>query len=352
MPSNVFNRSDLLNQVYIALFKPDEDNKPRWTGNLKRLHLNETDSTNPFLAGDDGNGGISSISAIADDGRIKPSTLTVWTYPEDVPAPPDITADYREGKDGRSTVHGGAGGNIPGYRDGFDPGTTNPAGSTTEASSRLIFTEPDIRPTSGATALRAFQADDNTAISMLEIGTGATPISVETDDYKDIKVELWQTLMSATDCTDPLLCDNYNQANATDQAEAVTRLKDVLSYGRGHESFGGPKRSWIMGDPLHSRPLAINYGGLTADDQFIRIAINTNDGFLHFFRAEDVSPDMEGGGEEWAFTPRSVTRVQHRLQQNALGTPAHPYTLDSSVTAMVDDADFNGIIDPLTSDRV
>ncbi|MEJ2177115.1 MAG: hypothetical protein P8Y12_04020, partial [Gammaproteobacteria bacterium] len=348
LPSNVFNRTDLLNQVYIAIFKADENLRPRWTGNLKRLHINNSDPSNPFLAGDDGSGGVSTVNAIAADGRISPSTLTVWSHSEDIPAPPDpISADYREGSDGRSTVHGGAGGNIPGFRLSYEQGNNNKVGTTQEYSNRNIFTEPDSR--SGST-LRAFNADNETAVALLEIGDGSTPITSVIDDYMQIKIDLWRTLMPFVDCfnydaatnPEPATCDNYNVATAADRTLAINRLLDILAYGRGYASFGGDKRDWIMGDPLHARPLAINYGGPDEANQVIRLAISTNDGFLHFFRESD-------GVEEWAFTPRSVTEVQHRLQANTIGSaPIHPYTLDGTPVVLKIDDNSDGTIQPLT----
>lgn len=348
LPSNVFNRTDLLDQVYIAIFKADEDSKPRWTGNLKRLHLNNDDPSNPFLAGDDGAGGVSGTNAISSDGRISPSTLTVWTHAGDVPAPVNsASADYREGADGRSTVHGGSGGNIPGYRLNYSPGEVNNTSSTSEDSSRIIYTEPDSR---GGSVLRGFNADDSTAIALLQIGDGNSVIASTVDDYTSIKAGLWRTLMPYPDCfgydavatPQPSSCDNYNVANSTDRDLAVARLKDLLAYGRGYDEFGGPKREWMLGDPLHSKPVAVNYGGTTEDSQIIRIAFSTNDGFLHFVRESD-------GVEEWAFSPRSVTRTLRRLQANTLGTnPVHPYSMDGSPVVLTLDINRDGIIQPAT----
>lgn len=351
LPSNVFNRTDLLDQVYMSIFKADENRRPRWTGDLKRLHLNTDDPSNPFLAGVADDGGVSDESAISPDGRISPTTLTVWTHPEDVPAPPDpTTADYREGKDGRSTLYGGAGGGIPGYRLTYEPGLTNNTGATSESSNRIIYTEPDSRSDS---VLRAFNADDATARSLLQIGGGGTTVATIDDDYKQIKIDLWRTLMPYTDCSSydldasptPANCDNYNVAPSVDQDTAVARLLDVLAYGRGYVDFGGVKRDWFMGDPLHSKPVTINYGGATEATQVIRIAVSTNDGFLHFVRESD-------GVEEWAFSPRSVTGVMDRLQKNTLGSdPVHPYTMDGSPVVLKIDTNTDGTIQP-DSDKV
>ena len=353
LPTNVFNRTDLLDQVYLGIFKADEDFNPRWTGNLKKLYLNTDDPEHHFLVGDNGSGSPSATAAEAADGRISPTTLTGWTHPEDVPTPIDILdSDYGTGTDGRSTVHGGAGGNIPGYRSTYEPGLVNNSSVTTESSSRIVFTEPDSRSSS---TLRALNADDATATEMLQIGNGGTNVATIDDDYKEIKINLWRTIMPFIDCSgydptngilEPTNCDNYNVAQLIDQTLGINRMKDILAYNRGYTEFGGVKRSWIMGDPLHSRPAAINYGGATEDSQVIRLAITSNDGFLHFFRASD-------GVEDWAFSPRAVTKVQHRLQQNTLAlAPIHPYTLDSTPVVLKIDHNNNGLIEVANGDKV
>ena len=384
LPSNVFNRTDLLDQVYIAIFKADEDLKPRWNGNLKRLHINPNTTTvngqtvslgNPFLAGGDGTGrdtSVSSSSAVGPDGRIDQNTITVWTHPADVPANTSADEDFRLGKDGRSTVHGGAGGVIPGYRDPnttdsitYNPGNTNPSGATTEISYRKIFTEPDSRNNDLDLALRAFNADDATALELLQIGDGTASQTATDDDYYQIKVDLWREIMPWSDCEDyvsgtvdePANCVNYNLADAdnttNDEDVALARLKQLLAYGRGFEDYNvdsslSTKKSWMMGDPLHSRPVAINYGGLTEASQNIRVALSTNDGTLHFIRVDDgVNPD---GVEEWAFTPRSVVHKLNRLRENSVSpTPVHPYTMDGSPTVLLIDDDSDGIISPALS---
>ncbi|WP_232504334.1 hypothetical protein [Shewanella benthica] len=56
------------------------------------------------------------------------------------------------------------------------------------------------------------------------------------------------------------------------------------------------KREDIIGDPLHSKPLAINFGTSSSPD--IRVIMGTNHGFLHMFK--DSGADVT---ESWAFMP-------------------------------------------------
>ncbi|REC94544.1 PilC/PilY family type IV pilus protein [Kushneria indalinina] len=64
-------------------------------------------------------------------------------------------------------------------------------------------------------------------------------------------------------------------------------------------------RPWVMGDIVHSQPLAINYGcaesrsDCPTGDQRIRIFVGTNEGLLHAI-------DDTSGAERWAFWPRET----------------------------------------------
>ena len=39
MPVNVFNRAEITDNVYIALFQVDGEAKPSWVGNVKKLRM-------------------------------------------------------------------------------------------------------------------------------------------------------------------------------------------------------------------------------------------------------------------------------------------------------------------------
>ena len=42
VPINAFNRAEIIDNVYIAMFKTDPDGKPEWTGNVKKLRIADT----------------------------------------------------------------------------------------------------------------------------------------------------------------------------------------------------------------------------------------------------------------------------------------------------------------------
>jgi type IV pilus assembly protein PilY1 len=128
----------------------------------------------------------------------------------------------------------------------------------------------------------------------------------------------------------------------------------MLAYARGMDidDLDGDgdtdeARDWILADPLHSRPLPINYGAITGYSETnpaIFLAVASNDGYLHFIRNTDVG-GSESGEEAWAFMPHAVI---NKLGALRLNVPAglHPYAVDGSPVAYIEDQNFDGTIDP------
>lgn len=96
---------------------------------------------------------------------------------------------------------------------------------------------------------------------------------------------------------------------------------------------------WIMGDPLHSQPLVINYGArgsYTKTNPDTRIVVGTNAGFLHMISGDD-------GGEDWAFTPKEFASLHKTLRANKASV-AHPYAVDGTPVAYIYDKNNDGTI--------
>lgn len=102
-------------------------------------------------------------------------------------------------------------------------------------------------------------------------------------------------------------------------------------------------RSDLFGDPLHSKPLVINYGG-TAENQDLRIVVGTNAGFLHMF--EDEGSTVK---ENWAFIPKSLYPNLDLLRDN-IPNSGKVYGVDGSPVAYVKDID--GTINSGDGDKV
>ncbi len=75
LPVNVSVRGTYLNQVYMAVFRPDAHLSPRWTGNLKQYKLGYTAETDTVYLSD--KNGLAAENTIS--GFITPLATSVWT---------------------------------------------------------------------------------------------------------------------------------------------------------------------------------------------------------------------------------------------------------------------------------
>jgi type IV pilus assembly protein PilY1 len=281
VPVNAFNRAEVIDNVYLALFQADADGAPFWTGNIKKLKFD-------YIGDGSGDRQLVDVNgdyAVAADGRIRYDALTFWTDPDSLP-PAD--EDEVDGKDGRATVRGGAGQKIPGLTtDGPDgPGFNN-----SYSGGRKLYYDWN-------GDLEDLNVDDATGANL-------------------------QSALGAAD---------------------LTEAKALIAYARGldvNDDDGdgeyGEASEWFSGDPLHSRPLPINFGavdGYDEDNQKIYIAYGSNDGFMHFIENTTTS-GAESGKEIWAFMPQEVMGELSTLKLNASGS-GHPYLLDGAPSAYVE----------------
>jgi type IV pilus assembly protein PilY1 len=288
VPVNVFNRAEIVDNVYIGLFQVDKDAQPFWTGNVKKLRVAGLDTGSPYLV--DANNQV----AVAADGRVRYTALTYWTDPATLPAP-DTSENEVAGKDGRSTARGGAGQKIPGFT-GTGTGLTN----GTAGARQLFYDTAD-------GSLAALNADNATATAL-------------------------QADLGAADSATALALLKYARGMDVDDLDADSNVTEA--------------RSWIFADPLHSRPLPINYGAkgsYSEDNPAIFIAVASNDGYMRLIR-NTTTGGAQSGAEVWGFMPRSVMDKLATLRTNAAGT-AHPYLVDGSPVVWMDDADADGTID-------
>lgn len=98
-------------------------------------------------------------------------------------------------------------------------------------------------------------------------------------------------------------------------------------------------RSDIFGDPMHSRPVVINYGGSTEASQDLRVVVGTNAGFLHMFQDKGSSVT-----ESWAFIPWELLPKSKPLRDN-FATSVKVYGMDGTPALYRDDTNFNGKVD-------
>ncbi len=94
-----------------------------------------------------------------------------------------------------------------------------------------------------------------------------------------------------------------------------------------------------MGDPLHSRPVLVTYGG-TATSPDTTLYMATNEGYL-------TAIDTDDGSELFSFVPQELLPNLRLFYDNLSSTP-HPYGLDGGITVWRNDADGDGVISAAT----
>ena len=297
VPVNVFNRAEITDNVYIALFQVDAKARPYWVGNVKKLRLAGANdaSADGVLVDSTGN------PAIAADGRIRFDALTDWTLPNALP-PADTNAGEVDGRDGRVVARGGAGQRIPGFLAG-SPREANGLGG------RTIYYD--------------------------RTSTTLAPLNVD--------------LITAAD-----LQSNFNVTLASEAAELIAYARGLDIDDLDGDGDKGEARDWLFGDALHSRPLPLNYGAMggyvNPANPAIFLAVATNDGMLRMIRNTRTS-GAQSGEEVWAFMPRRAMEAQKVLRANGTGMK-HPYTIDGAPVAFMLDRNHDGSIVASDGDKV
>lgn len=140
-----------------------------------------------------------------------------------------------------------------------------------------------------------------------------------------------EALLSIEDPGDPVRDDVIDFIRGRDVADA--NQNDVTDE---------PRRQ--MGDPLHTQPVSLTYGGTPANpdagDAVVFFA--TNDGYLH-------AVDPETGVERWAFVPPEFLADQADLLVNPASASKH-YGIDGSLRLQMD-ADGDGVLDAAAGEK-
>ncbi|GHE79791.1 pilus assembly protein [Thalassotalea profundi] len=133
---------------------------------------------------------------------------------------------------------------------------------------------------------------------------------------------------------------NAALATALDVANNQSDIDDMLNWAKGidvddedEDNSTTDIRYDVFGDPLHSKPLVVNYG-----NDVIRIVIGTNAGMLHMF--EDVNDTID---ELWSFMPKEFFGNIKPLRDN-FSTADKVYGIDGRISSHVQDHNGDGII--------
>lgn len=271
---NTFNRTQNLNDIYLSMF--GVKNKVHWPGNLKKytiINRVELDAAgNPVL---DANGN-EIINPTITDQRMNDAVNPASGFFETT-----AQSFWSANVDGNDVLKGGAASRLP-----------SPA-------SRKLFTYngSDLNLSATSNAIVA----TNTGLAESDFGlTGTTgePTKAQLIDW-----------MRGVD-----IRDADNDSNTTETRWATD----------------------AMGDPLHSQPASVVYGG-SATNPDVVVFTATNDGYLHAI-------DGDTGAELWSFVPKELLPNMTRLFFDP-DSKYKNYGLDGNIVPVVFDENRNGIID-------
>jgi type IV pilus assembly protein PilY1 len=245
---NTFNRLSHRDELYFALFEPDDS--PRWQGNLKRYRL-DTSSGNAVIVDENDAPAVDGST-----GYFSSSAQSWWSTTTD----------------GQDIARGGFAGVL--------------------ASNRKLYTN-----------------------------TGShSVLSNASNKLQDGNSSLTNAMLNIV----------------SEQAADSNFRSDLLSWINGvdvldeDEDGNDTELRKYVGDPLHSRPALITYGGTTASPDTVAY-FGTNEGFIH-------AVDVDDGSEIFSFMPQELLPNIKDIMANQ-GTPAdHKYGVDGTITPWVYDS--------------
>jgi type IV pilus assembly protein PilY1 len=254
LPASANVQGAYLNQLFVGMFRPDPDSKPRWMGNIKQYKLGTLDN----LVDADDNNAINSQT-----GFVSECARSFWT-----PA---------KGSPDSYWVNDPKGKCIP---PGSDPDlyaqSNTPDGNIVEKGAQGY---------------------------MLRSGSPAT---------RNVKT------CSATSCTTLLDFNSTNVSTTSLGAADSTERDLLVKWARGQNVDGELSKTTTEmrpsshGDVIHSNPLALSYGS------DVVVFYSSNDGMLHAIngnRSTDYS-GASAGAELWAFMPPEFFGNIKRLRNN------------------------------------
>lgn len=313
LPVSVNTQGTFLNQVFVGMFRPDEQLGPRWFGNLKQYKLGYIDNQLKLLDADDA-GAISS----GDSGFISENARSFWTPPKTQSLSTLYWADL--------TVANSI---------GYLPQSETPDGNMVEKGGqgyKLRGITPTDRKvlTCGAscTSTLASFNTSNTAISKTALGNDSMSDTAREDLInwtRGLNVDAEAIANSTLDA----------EGNVTQKTTAAAKL---LMRPSSH------------GDVVHSRPVAINFAApdiptQPANPAKVVVFYGGNDGMLRAVngnRDDGVDVGGKGPGEElWSFIAPESYGMLARLKADSPSikypsvTTGNPkdYGFDGPVTA-------------------
>ncbi|MBY5981577.1 pilus assembly protein [Ferrimonas balearica] len=152
-------------------------------------------------------------------------------------------------------------------------------------------------------------------------------------------VPLTRASLSSALGSESELISRIGAAGAGELNGYVSWLQGLDPDDEDGDGASNDRRVDLIGDPLHSKPLAINYGGTKG----VRILMGTNQGFVHMFKDEDTAIS-----ESWAYYLPDMLGTLNELRTNPQTGGHTVYGVDGVAAAYINDVDGDGIIEAST----
>ncbi len=293
VPVNSFNRAENLDELYLSVFRPAA--AQRWRGNVKKFRL----AANGDILGRD-----DALAVNPGNGRFLPEVESLWP------------ARRASAGDPGDVLRGGAADALP------PPGERRIYTNEGGAGSALLSDYPVARVEGRLDAAEVL------GYAAARLVPPACPLP---RDHAPAEPD------------NPAVCRLLDWMHGVDVADESPR--DARDRPAGDGDHREPR--FELGDPLHSRPVVVDYGGDRAQPRSVVYAL-TNEGALHAF-------DARTGRERWAFIPWDRLARMVTLYRDEPARPRSSLGLDGTPRVLRIDRNGNGLIEPAadgTGDRV
>ncbi len=262
LPVSANTQGTYLNQVYIGMFRPDGNALPRWVGNLKQYQFVYNTATDTLKLADSAL--VPAVSPTT--GFIDSDATSFWTNPSSFWINVETASSGRysrsDAPDGEVVEKGGVAQWLrTRYWD--------------SRADRPIYTCVDSGCDGGTSGIDLAAAGSNYVFQTDNTSLTAAMLGVGSSTQRELVIRWIRGR------------DNVTATNVVNESVANDQL--------GQAPDGVSVRPSIHGDVLHSRPVAINYGGTRG----VVVFYGSNDGML---RAINGNKTGSGAGSElWSF---------------------------------------------------
>lgn len=355
---SVRNNTELVSEILIPRFAPALNNHPEWNGNLKKLAL-DTNADGDLVIVDK-----NTVEAVDSVGNIKDTATTFWTV-----GSPD--GGYAHLGGAKSRI------NAPGFSNAttgvrqlfYDLNATGPLEPLDANDANQLELADDLGvPVDTAETCRTYvtqlippktkkvcvqeERDDVERDLLIKHARGVETEEdeLDADVFEAIVGTAEDTINAARETILGTLNDTHHMLLCDEGLVTLTLRITISLLGSITldcsdppdlpDPNSPPVNQTIMGDVIHSRPLAIDYGQTVSGqrESDFKVFVGTNFGYLHQF-------DNSNGSEDWAFMPRKVMKNLKTFREGTnITSDTKPYGVDGASVVYYNDADNDGLI--------